>query len=47
MGKLLDAWVGSGTLKSINATKLLTILEQAKMTYHAQAIRTMINDPGN
>ena len=46
MGSVLDAWCTQNTLKGIDFTKLSNALEQARLSYHAQAIRAMNGDTG-
>ena len=46
MGSVLDAWCQQNTLKGIDTNKLSNALEQARLSYHAQAIRTMNGDTG-
>ncbi|TRY77862.1 hypothetical protein TCAL_08134 [Tigriopus californicus] len=41
MGEVLDAWCTKGTLRGVDANKLSSALDQARLTYHAQAIREM------
>ena len=46
MGSVLDAWCNQNTLKGIDTNKLSNALEQARLSYHAQAIRSMNGDGG-
>ena len=41
MGSVLDAWCSQKTLQGVDSGKLSSALEAARLSYHAQAIRTM------
>ena len=46
MGEVLDAWCARGTLRGVDASQLSSALDQARLTYHAQAVRAMSEQAG-
>ncbi len=46
MGEILDAWCTREALSGIDASSLSAALEQARLNYHAQTVRTMSASEG-